>query len=129
MEAIETGYLLELTYMLESSIDIQFQAWMALSFAVIVASYSARLELPTGARVVVVIVYTTATYALFARFMTEYFRLDEMHLLLASRGFISEPVWFAPQARIATYFLGTLLTVSTIFYFGIKSDNQVEENT
>ena len=117
MESIETGYLLELQALAEGSIDIQFQAWMAISFAVIVATYAGRRELGTPLRILIVILYTMASYALFARWMTEADRLELIQTVLLSRGLDFYPILYAFEARIATYFFGSLATIAAVFMF------------
>ena len=102
---------------------------MALSFAVIVASYSAKEDLATGVRIAITAIYFMAAYALLARWITEMVRLDEIHEIMASRGVVFEPVWYAPQTRMATYILGSLLTIGAVFYFGNKTENNVDVDT
>jgi hypothetical protein len=121
LESIDAAALLELKFMLESSIDLQFQAWMALSFAVIVASYTAREDLIFKVRIVVAIIYAMSAYALFARWMTEIVRINEIDEILLSRDLALLPVWYAPQARIMTYLFGSFLTVGSVFYFSINT--------
>lgn len=117
MNELSTAELLELRFMLESSIDMQFQAWMAVTFAVVVASYSGRSHLATHVRVVISIAYLLASYALFARWLTEVDRLEEFTRILLERGISMNPGFGAPFARVSTYALGTLITVVAIFYF------------
>lgn len=118
MNDIETGYLLELSFLAEASIDLQFQAWMAISFAVIVASYSGRASLNNVTRFIVAVVYLFAAYALFARWMTEWDRINQIYAVLATRNIIFEPTWYSPQARLITYALGTFVTAFSVFHFG-----------
>jgi hypothetical protein len=129
LESIDTATLLELSFMLESSIDVQFQAWMALSFAVIVASYSAKDQLATRVRFVIAATYLIAVYALFARWMTEWTRLDEIHAITAMRELPFQPVWFGPESRILAYVVGSLVTILAIFYFGSKTDKNGDIDT
>lgn len=128
MEEIDTGYLLELQFLGEASIDMQFQAWMAISFAVIVASYSGRKDLALGIRCAIVLIYSMAAFALFARWITEIERLYIIQAVLSERGLNLAPVLFAPEIRQATYALGSLLTVAAVFYFGREKKSNIEEN-
>jgi len=120
LSSIDTASLLELSFMLEASIDVQFQAWMALSFAVIVAAYSAKNNLLMPVRTVMAFTYAVAAYALFARWMTEWIRLDSIHSAIVARGIHFEPAWYAPEARIVTYLVGSAITIGAIFYFGTR---------
>ena len=103
--------------MLESSIDVQFQAWMAISFAVIVASYSARKDITTVIRVAIVLVYLMAVVALLARWMNEAYRINQIVEVLNSRN-VDVAIRFASgEIRSLTYYLGSLITVFAVFYF------------
>ena len=118
MNDIDTGYLLELSFLAEASIDMQFQAWMAISFAVIVASYSGRSSLNNTTRALVAIAYFLAAYALFARWATEANRLIQFNEILMARDVDVTPIFYSGQARLIAYILGTLMTISSVFYFG-----------
>ncbi len=129
MESIDTGYLLELQFILEASIDVQFQAWMAITFAVIVASYSSRDTLKSGLRIIMAIAYLMAAYSLFARWMTESSRIIDMILPeLASRGVTSEIQFYAGMARMITYALGTFIATVSIFYFSPKEQHSEDDS-
>jgi hypothetical protein len=117
MESIETGYLMELQFMAEASIDIQFQAWMAVSFAVVIATYTGRKELGSKIRIAISILYLMTAYALYARWMTEGIRLDQIQAELAVRALQLEPVMYSFWARLATCVLGTLAMVAAVFIF------------
>jgi hypothetical protein len=118
MNDVDTGYLVELSFLAASSIDVQFQAWMAISFAVIVASYSGRTSLTNSIRGLVAVVYFLAAYSLFARWMTEADRLGQIHAVLVARNVHISPIMYSAEARLITYALGTLMTVFSISYFG-----------
>jgi uncharacterized membrane protein YgaE (UPF0421/DUF939 family) len=118
METVETADLLELLFMLEASIDVQFQAWMAITFAVVVASYSARETLSLKLRSIVAFTYLVAAFALLARWGTEVMRIDSLiGPALAARHINPEPSLYALFFRLVTYLLGTLIAVASIFYF------------
>ncbi len=118
MDSIATEILLELHFSLESSIDVQFQAWMAITFAVIVASYSSGDALKTKVRIVVAVAYLMAAYTLFARWMTEVSRLNELiQPVLASRGVVADVRFYTAEARMITYALGTVIATISIFFF------------
>ena len=125
MNDIDTAYLLELSFLAEASIDVQFQAWMAISFAVIVASYSGRASLDNMTRALVAIAYFLAAYALFARWATEANRLIQFNEILLARAVDVTPIFFSGQARLITYIIGTIVTISSVYYFG-KSDKSLQ---
>jgi hypothetical protein len=118
MNDVSTAELLELRFMLESSIDVQFQAWMAITFAVVVASYSGRADMTKAIRIAIVCIYLMAAYALFGRWITEGLRIGQIAEILRERG-VSMPIWMGSgYFRFATYFLGTMIAAISIFYFG-----------
>ena len=118
MNDASTVELLELRFMLESSIDVQFQAWMAITFAVVVASYSGRADLTKIIRIAIVSIYVMAAWALFARWITDGFRIGQIVEILLERG-VSMPLMLgSAYFRFATYFSGTIITVISVFYFG-----------
>ena len=118
MNDISSAELLELRFMLESSIDVQFQVWMAITFAVVVAAYSGRAELTTPIRIAIVCIYLMAAYALFGRWITEGLRIGQIGDVLRDRG-IFMPIWMGSAFfRFATYFLGTIIAAISVFYFG-----------
>ena len=127
MNDASTVELLELRFILESSIDVQFQAWMAITFAVVVASYSGRADLTKAIRIAIVCIYVMAAYALFARWMTEGFRIGQIMEVLLERGVTMPLALGAAYFRFATYFSGTIIAVISVFYFG--RIGKIDENS
>ena len=117
MDEIDTGYLIELQYLAYQSIDLQFQAWMATSFAVVVAAYTGRHDLGRNLRILMVALYLVAAYSLFARWVSVVVGLDMIQATLNTRGIDLEPVGLSEEARIAAYFIGTLSTCICVFIF------------
>ena len=128
VEAIAIEYLMELVFMLESSIDVQFQAWLAITFAVIVASYSSRDTLRLSLRIIVVVAYLIAVLALFARAFTEVNRINLILIELASRGMDLEPILYSPIVRLLAFVLGSLIAIVSIFYFSPPKTTTLEKN-
>jgi hypothetical protein len=126
MGSVETGYLMELQFLAEGSIDIQFQAWLAISFGVVVATYTGRKELSMVLRVALAIIYVMAAYALYARWMSEVVRLDIIQAELSLRGLDLEPIMFSAWARISTYWVGSAMTIVSIFMF--REDKSIKDS-
>ena len=130
MNDVNTAELLELHFMLESSIDVQFQVWMAITFAVVVAAYSGRADMTKTIRIAIVFIYLIAAYALFARWITEGERIRQIAEVLRERD-VFMPYWpSAGYFRFATYFLGTIIAAISIFYFGHlekRDENSTQE--
>ena len=117
METVSTEALLELRFMLEQSIDVQFQAWMAATFAVIVAVYSARADLKIVVRICISILYSLAVGALWFRWMTEGIRINTLiDPELINRGVDSGIHILSGYLRFMTYWLGSIVTFIAIFY-------------
>jgi hypothetical protein len=131
MNDVSTAELLELRFMLESSIDVQFQVWMAITFAVVVAAYSGRTEMTRTIRIAFVCIYLMAAYALLGRWITEGTRIGQIAEVLNERG-VFMPIWKnSAYFRFATYFLGTIIAAISIFYFGRiekRDDNSAGED-
>ena len=125
MEDIPTEALIEIRLMLEQSIDTQFQAWMAITFAVIVASYSARNDLTLLIRTGVAVLYSLAVAALWYRWNSEAIRLGLLGPELVARSINFDPHPFSPLFRILTWWLGTITTLVSIFYFRNESKKTV----
>jgi hypothetical protein len=118
MNDVSTAELLELRFMLESSIDVQFQIWMAITFAVVVASYSGRTDMTRTIRIAIMCIYLMIAYALLGRWITEGTRIAQIAEVLNERG-VFMPIWKdSGLFRFATYFLGTIIAAISIFYFG-----------
>ena len=114
LDSVPTENLLELIFMAESSVDVQFQAWMAITFAVIVAVYSARAELGTSMRIVIASLYILAVVTLLTRFATEGARITLMLTELNSRG-LEVAANFTAPLRFLVFVSGTSAAIFWIF--------------
>ena len=117
MEEIDTETLIELQYMAYQSIDLQFQAWMAISFAVVVAAYVGRRDLGRNLRLLMITLYLIAAYSLFARWSSVVIGLDMMQATLNSRGINLESQWFSEEARILVYLVGSVASCVCVYIF------------
>jgi hypothetical protein len=109
---------MELTILLEASIDTQFQTWITITFAFVVAIYASRGRLANSIRTGVTILYLLIAVALLARWMSDGSRLLAMIAILTERGIdFASPYFVAPFTRMMAYILGSGMTVYLSYYF------------
>jgi hypothetical protein len=121
MDQLPSESLLELVHMAEASIDVQFQVWLTITFAVIVASFASQGQPSIRIRGLMIALYVLAVAALYARWMTDGSRLVPMLDELLSRGIDAYPTaWIAPILRIATFIGGTGIAVYLMIHFHKK---------
>ena len=110
--------MMELYILLESSIDTQFQAWVSVTFAMIVASYASRNNLARRLRLLVAGLYVIVCVALLSRWVADIFRLYDLGMALYERAIDFAPLGaLNPIARLTTFFLGTSGALYFLFFF------------
>jgi hypothetical protein len=67
MDQFSPAELAELFFVRESAIDAQFQFWISITFAVIVANFVGSKRLSARSRVVIALLYTLAVVVLVSR--------------------------------------------------------------
>ena len=67
MEALTNGELIELAFVASGHISTQFQFWLSVTFALIVACFVAQDQLGFRVRIALAILYLTATFLIFYR--------------------------------------------------------------
>jgi hypothetical protein len=121
MDAIETSELIDLMLVLRESMDMQIQFWISVTFAVVVASFSAGMRLSFRLRVLSVILYLVATAAFISRWYHDYnemqFLLNEINL----RGLEFEALQVPASLRMALVGIGTFSVVIFLFKDYIKA--------
>lgn len=121
MDQISSAELMELYILLESSIDTQFQAWLTVTFGIIVVSYVSKGQLSKRIRLVVAVLYTVVIVALFARWMFDALRLLDLTNILATRGINFGPLGglsiIAPIARIIAFVLGSVAALYFLYFY------------
>lgn len=108
----------------QALIDTQFQYWMTITFAVVVAGFAAGDRLSQRLRYVVLVLYGLAAMTLFLR-MT---RTGEsagriMAALAESESLVYEADWFVVVFRSLTFFLGTL--AASVFLVGSGNTSEM----
>jgi hypothetical protein len=115
MNSIDSADLIALMLALRESMDIQIQFWISVTFAVVVASFSAGSRLSFRLRILSSLLYLTATATFIARWQHDY---AEMQMLLAeinSRGLEFETLLIPATLRIALITIGTVATIIFMF--------------
>ena len=69
MESLSIADLTEMVLMVSNAQDDQFQYWLSISFAVIVASFIAKEKITERLSIIVIIIYLLATLLLLVKYM------------------------------------------------------------
>ena len=115
MEQPTIAELLELIMMSESSIDTQFQSWLTITFATIVASFVARNVLTPKIRMITSSLYLVATFVLASRWYYDGQDIVVYIEMLATLDFTSPPPIAASLSRMLLMVLGTFATLYFVY--------------
>ena len=116
MDQISSADLLNLVLAQRSSIDLQFQFWLTITFAVIVASFIAGPRLVPRLRLLAAILYVTASAHITARWMYDGVTANQWLKVLASRGVDYQVPWIAAYLRMGLMLLGTVSALVFLFW-------------
>jgi hypothetical protein len=116
MNEISNIDLLNLVLAQRSSIDLQFQFWLTITFAVVVASFTAGPRLIQRLRILTCALYILASAHIAARWYSDAQTAQTWIALLASRGVHYTTPWVAAGFRMALMVLGTAATVVFLFW-------------
>src|SRR5262245_32056257 len=106
MNEISNSDLLNLVLTQRSSIDLQFQFWLSITFAVVVASFTAGRRLVPKLRVLTCVLYVLASAQIAARWQSDGQTAQAWIALLASRGVHYQTPWVAAYIRMVVMVLG-----------------------
>lgn len=109
--------LLQLFLNVNQDIDTQFQFWISITFAVLVASFVADERLSRFERVVVTVLYLCAATILLQRYLSAVSHMTDVLRLFDESGLATPSVpAIAGLLRIALFTLGSLVAaVSVVF--------------
>lgn len=122
MDQISSADLLNLVLAQRSSIDLQFQFWLTITFAVIVASFIAGARLVPRLRLLAAILYVTASAHITARWMSDGMTANQWLKVLASRGVDYQVPWIAAYLRMGLMLLGTVSALVFLFWHAKTTD-------
>jgi hypothetical protein len=109
----------------------QFQFWMAATFAVVVASYTAGSRLALWARVCVTALYLGATLTFFLRYYSAASSLIDYNTVLGEIGpMLPEQVGLARSIGVSRMFVmlgGTVLAILLVFFPTVSEKQETND--
>jgi hypothetical protein len=121
VDQIPTSDLLNLLLTQRASIDLQFQFWLSITFAVIVAGFVAGRRLDPKLRSLVAGLYVLATAHLATRWVYDGGVAERWVTVLVSRGVDIGIPWVSAYLRMAVMLLGTV----SALVFLLRHDRRV----
>ncbi len=104
----------------QADIDGQFQFWLSITFAALVASFVAGDRLPGRARVLMVLMYLVASVLLFRRYLRGMDYFQHVMQLYTASGFIPPPprggLLSTAQLRWGLWVLGSLISAVVLLF-------------
>jgi hypothetical protein len=121
---ITVAELIELLQNESASIDMQFQLWMTITSAVIIASFAARHHLTFWLRAFIAVMYTLASATIAFRYANDASQFVFLHNELRIRG-VDYPTFIDLRIlRGLVYSCGTVATLVFMFFKpSSKTDN------
>lgn len=111
MESLSTAEILQLALYTMELVDAQFEYWLAVTFAVIVASYSARNHLNRRIRLVLSGLYILVTFVFFFRYVGIGFNGVMLIDAAKEQGVAWRSVRFLGTFRIFAWVVGSIVTL------------------
>ena len=105
-----------------ASIDMQFQMWMAVTFAVIIANYTTRSHLSLKLKVFVASMYALTCCVLMVRYANDASQFIFLNMELSSRGVEYPSVGDLRLLRGLVYIIGTVATIVFVFVYSRSQD-------
>ena len=115
MDQVPTSDLLNLLLAQRASIDMQFQFWLSITFAVIVAGFVAGRRLDLKLRLLAAVLYALATAHLATRWMYDGSIGERWVEVLVSRGIDIGIPWHSVYLRMLVMLLGTVSALVFLF--------------
>ncbi|NJD32733.1 MAG: hypothetical protein FIB04_12705 [Gammaproteobacteria bacterium] len=107
VDQISTADLVNLVLTQRGSIDLQFQFWLTITFAVIVAAFTARDRLAFRLRLLVAVLYFLASAHLMTRWAFDGTVAERWVEILMSRGVDIGIPWVAVSLRLVLMVVGS----------------------
>ena len=114
MDSLSTFELIEIALLSRESVDNQFQYWVTITFAVIVASFAAGEKLSRNWRVAISGLYLLATAMFFARYVSDGLQYQMYVDAFIARGgkWGTQIVPILGVLRISIYAVGTIVALT-----------------
>ncbi len=116
MNETTVAELIELLQNESASIDMQFQLWVTITLAVVIASFAARHHLSFWLRAFVAVMYTLASATIAFRYANDASQFVFLHDELRTRGVDYPTIIDLRILRALVYLFGTLSTLAFIFF-------------
>ncbi len=116
MNEISIAELIELLQNESASIDTQFQLWITITSAVVIASFVARHHLTFWMKTFVAVIYLLASSIIVLRYANDASQFVLLHNELSNRGVDYPTVIDLRGLRALVYLCGTLATFAIIFF-------------
>ena len=124
MDLFSPAELTELVFTRESVIDGQFQFWITITFAVIVANFVAGNRLSRRSRFVIALLYALAVVVLSSRWYYVAVEVTTLRRQLDELGFVINFPWVTVISRGVLVMLGTAATVIFLLSNWLRDDPQ-----
>ena len=116
MNEISVAELIELLQNESASIDTQFQLWITITSAVVIASFAARHYLSFWMKTFIAVIYLLASSIIVLRYANDASQFVLLHNELSNRGVDYPTVIDLRTLRALVYIGGTLATFAMIFF-------------
>lgn len=128
MDQLTVAELIELMQNESASIDMQFQIWITITTAVVIASYAARRNFSLLLKMFVATMYALATSALMMRYANDASQFVFLRTELLNRGVEYPSVGDLRLLRGMVYSIGTAATLAFIFLKPKKENRRIEDS-
>ncbi len=123
MNETTVAELIELLQNESASIDMQFQLWITITSAVIIASFAARHHLSFWMRAFIAVMYTLASATIAFRYANDASQFVFLHNELGIRG-VDYPVFI--DLRILRGLVYSCGTVATLVFMFVKPSSKTD---
>ncbi len=125
MDQLSTAELAELFLIMESAMYTQFEYWLTVTFAVVVASFVAGKRVNRKLRFGLALLYALATVVLMSRFYYIAADATDFRAALLESGVALRTPWVSIISRVSLFALGT----AAALYFLLRERGSAEEDS
>ena len=115
MDQVSVAELIDLLQNESASIDMQFQLWITITSAVVIASFAAREHLTLWLKLFVAVMYTLAVATLIVRYANDASQFVFIKAELSKKGVEYPAVGDLRLLRSLVYSIGSLATLVFVF--------------
>ncbi len=125
MDQMSTAELTELYLTIESAIYTQFEYWLTVTFAVVVASFVARTRLNRKLRLGLALLYALACVVLLSRWTYSGLDAAVFRAALLESGVVLRTPWVTIFSRLLLFALGT---AAALYFLVSERPSASEDN-